>query len=192
MEKKKIESLFIEMKDTSDLMVDLAYSALLYDKKEIAEEVYKLEERIDLLNNKIQRLAVYGIEDDKDADKALALIRLASSIEVIADSAREIADVVLRDIEPHPIFKMSMRESDVIITRVEIESNSMLSNKALGQIRLASETGMWVIAVRRGNEWIFGPEKDTIIMANDVLFAKGPEDGEAVLKKAAIGKIMKF
>lgn len=192
MENKEIESFFIEMKDTSDLMVDLAYSALLYDKKEIAEEVYKLEERIDLLNNKIQHLAIYGIESDKDADKAIALIRLASSIEVIADSAREIADVVLREIEPHPIFKMSLRESDVIITRIVIGENSMLSEKTLGQIRLASETGMWVIAIRRGDEWIFGPEKGNIIYSGDCIFAKGPEDGETVLKKAATGLINKF
>lgn len=192
MEKKKIESLFIEMKDTSDLMVDLAYSALLYDKKEIAEEVYKLEDRIDDLNLTIQRLAVYGIEAEKDTEIALALIRLASSIEVIADSAREIADVVLRDIELHPIFKMSMRESDVIITRIEIEPNTMLANKTLGELRLASETGMWVIAIRRRHEWIFGPEKDTIIKAHDILFAKGPEDGEEVLLNASKGKIKSF
>lgn len=189
---KEIEKLFVEMKDTSDLMVDLAYSALLYDKKEIAEEVYELEEKIDMLNNKIQRLAVYGIEDEKDADKALALIRLSSCIEVIADSAREIADVVLRDIELHPIIKVSMRESDVIITRVKIESNSMLSNKSLGQLRLASETGMWVIAIRRGNKWIYGPDKNTFIIANDILFAKGPEDGGVVLQKASRGEIQKF
>ena len=176
------------MKDTSELMVDLAYSALLYNNKEIAQEVYNLEDIIDGLLNKIQYAAVSKTAK-KSADVALTLIRLATSIEMIADSARGIADVVLRDIEPHPIVKMSIRESDAIISKMEVRKNSSMVNCKLGAIRLASETGMWVIAIRRGNDWLFGPDENSKIKAGDILIVRGPLESEKTLLKLARGKL---
>lgn len=174
----EIEKQFLNLKDTSELMVDLAYSALLYDNEEIAKEVQILEEDVDKLYYKIQRTAFKLSLEDKNADKALAMIRLASSIESIADAAMEIADVVLRDIEPHPIFKMSVMDSDVIITKTPVLKSSFLANKTLGQTRLMTETGMWVFAVKRGKSWIYGPDENTKIKDGDILFARGPREGE--------------
>lgn len=188
---QKVEDLFLEMKDTSELMIDLAYSALLFNDKKIAEEVYHLEDTIDKLYRRIQRHAVTKTSKS-NPDMALALIRLADSIESIGDSAREIADVVLRDIEPHPILKMSIRESDAVITCANIKPQSILANKTLGKIRLASETGMWVIAIRRGKKWIFGPDEHTKLKSDDVLLARGPEEGEKILMKVAKGKLRKL
>jgi uncharacterized protein with PhoU and TrkA domain len=174
----KIEEKFQELKDTSELMIDLAYSALLYDNKEIAKEVMLLEDVVDKLNYNIQRAAFVATLDDKNADKAMAMIRLASSIEAIADAAMEIADVVLRDIEPHPIFQMSVRDSDVIITKAMVSKSSVLAGKTLGEVKVMSDTGMWVIAAKRGIQWIYGPDENTLIKEGDVLFARGPVEGE--------------
>ena len=183
-----IEEQFLELKDTSDLMIDLAYSALLYDNEEIAKEVQILEEVVDKLNYKIQRTAFLVSLEDKNADKALAMIRLASSMEAIADAAMEIADVVLRDIEPHPIFKMSVMDSDVIITKTPVMKSSYLANKTLGVTRLATETGMWVIAVKRGKQWIYGPDENTLIKEGDILFVRGPREGEKEFLSLTKGK----
>jgi uncharacterized protein with PhoU and TrkA domain len=174
----KIEEKFQELKDTSELMIDLAYSALLYDNKEIAKEVMLLEDVVDKLNYNIQRAAFVATLDDKNADKAMAMIRLASSIEAIADAAMEIADVVLRDIEPHPIFQMSVRDSDVIITKAMVSKSSVLAGKTLGEVKVMSDTGMWVIAAKRGIQWIYGPDENTLIKEGDVLFVRGPVEGE--------------
>ena len=50
----KIETMLLELKDTSEFMVDLAYSSLLYNNSEIAEEVIFLEGRMDELGAAIQ------------------------------------------------------------------------------------------------------------------------------------------
>ncbi len=175
---ESMERQFLELKDTSELMVDLAYSALLYDNEDIAKEVMILEEVVDKLNYKIQRTAFNLSLEDKKVDKALAIIRLANSIESIADAAMEIADVVLRDIEPHPIFKMSVMDSDVIITKTSVEKSSYLSEKTLGKSRVMTDTGMWVFAVKRGDNWIYGPDENTLIFGGDILFARGPREGQ--------------
>lgn len=193
MKKKTVEDIVLEIKDKSELMVDLAYSSLIYDNRTIAEEVYDLENLIDELHQNIQHETLQLVDDQKlSVRDALAILRLAELGENIADAAQEIADVVLRDVELHPILKMSIRESDQVFTRVEVEKESILCGKTLGELKLASETGMTVIAMRHGNRWLYGPTKNTRIDPGDILFAKGPEDGEKHLIDLAKGKTNKI
>ncbi len=190
MKKKSAEELVLEIKDKSELMVDLAYSCLLYGNQRIAKEVYDLEDLIDDLYHLVQQKAVSSAaEGELSVEDTLALLRLAHAGEMISDAAQEIADVVLRDVELHPILKESLREADVVFTRVEVQKDSSLVGKTLGGLRLASETGMMVIAMRHKSRWLYGPNKNTMIDAEDILFAKGPEDGEKhLLKLAGLGE----
>ncbi|UCF49534.1 MAG: potassium channel protein [Thermoplasmatales archaeon] len=189
MNKKSVENIVLEIKDKSELMVDLAYSSLLYDNKTIAKEVYDLEDFIDNLYKNLQRQTLENVENKKlSINDALTVLRLAEAGEQIADAAQEIADVELRDVELHPILKLSIRDSDVVFTRVQVSADSILSNKTLGELKLASETGMMVIAMRHGDKWLYGPNKNTRIDTDDILFAKGPEDAEKHLKNLASGK----
>lgn len=190
MKDKTSEDIVLEIKDKSELMVDLAYSSLLYDNKTIAKEVYDLEDLIDSLFQKIQKKSLEDVQKGKlKVDAALTLMRLAQAGEEIADAAQEIADVELRDVELHPILKMSVRESDEVLTRTQVDSQSILCGKTLGKLKLGSETGMMIIAMRHKNRWLYGPNKNTKIDPGDILFAKGPEDGEKHLIDLATGKI---
>jgi uncharacterized protein with PhoU and TrkA domain len=189
LKEKTAEEMVLEIKDKSELMVDLAYSSLLYDNKTIAKEVYDLENLIDSLYQKLQRNSLEEVQKGKlSVDDALTLMKLAHAGEQIADAAQEIADVELRDVELHPILKMSIRESDVVFTKVQTEEQSVLCGKTLGELKLGSETGMLVIAMRHKNKWLYGPDKNTKIDSGDILFAKGPEDGEKHLIELATGK----
>jgi len=185
-EEMNAEELVLEIKDKSELMVDLAYSSLLYDNQRIAKEVYDLEDVVDRLYHLVQEKSVEEARnEDITVPDAVALLRLAVAGEMISDAAQDIADVVLRDVELHPILKESLREADVVFTRVEVKKGSMLATKTLGELKLSSETGMTVIAMRHGVCWLYGPNKNTRIDEGDILFAKGPEDGEKALKELA-------
>lgn len=190
MKEKTLEGIVLEIKDKSELMVDLAYSSLLYDNKTIAKEVYNLEDLIDSLFQKIQKKSLRDVQKGKlKVDAALTLMRLAQAGEEIADAAQEIADVELRDVELHPILKMSVRESDEVLTRTQVDSQSILCGKTLGKLKLGSETGMMIIAMRHKDRWLYGPNKNTKIDPGDILFAKGPEDGEKHLIDLATGEM---
>lgn len=178
-----IEETLREMKDTSELMIDLAYSALLYGNKEIAHHVVELEGRVDEWDEAIQEGAVQGAIEDGDVQKALVFIRMAASIENIADGAREIADVVLRDIEPHPIVVEALKESDTSISTLTVPADSPAEGRTLGGLKVASETGAWVLAIRRGESWIYGPDEHTRLLAGDLLVVRGPSEGEPELRK---------
>jgi uncharacterized protein with PhoU and TrkA domain len=174
------------------LPIHLSY-IVLYDNKIIAEEVYDLENMVDALYNKLQKKSLEDVKTGKHSiEDALTLLRIARAGEQIADAAQEIADVELRDVDLHPILKLSIQDSDVIFTRVEVNQESILNGKTLGQLRLASETGMVVIAMRHGDRWLYGPTKNTKIDPNDILFAKGPEDGAKHLAELAAGETDKL
>ena len=176
---KTVEDIVLEIKDKSELMIDLAYSSILYDNRTIAKEVYDLEDLVDVLYKSLQKKTLEHVKNKKlSVRDALTVLHLAEAAEQIADAAQEIADVELRDVELHPIIKESLRESDVVFTRVEVLPESILCGKKLGEVKLASETGMMIIAMRHGAKWLYGPTKNTKIDPGDVLFAKGPEDGE--------------
>ena len=179
------EDILVEMKDNSEMMIDLAYSALLYNNSEIAEEISELEETMDRMNRVLQRKITERTIQTKDVNRALAYIRLGGSLEMIADAAFDIANVVLRDVEPHPILKMSVHDSDVVVTRLNITSQSILNGKTIGELRIAENTGMWINAVKRGKNWIYGPDSDIMLKAGDVIFASGPLEGEEYLRKAS-------
>jgi uncharacterized protein with PhoU and TrkA domain len=186
-ERKRFEEIvacFVELKDTSELMMDLAYSSLLLNSKELAEEVQRLEEYVDQLHTDFELLALTSDFKKDEASGFLGLIRLGVATEKIADAAAEMAEVVLRDIEPHPVLKLAIREAEETVTQACVTEGSPLINKTLKEARVHEETGMWVLAIKRGEKSL-RPKPDTIIQLGDVLIASGYAEGTDDLKKLA-------
>ena len=184
----ELDLMLLELKDTSELMIDLAYSSLLYNNREIAEEVFQMEEALDEMAAEIQKKAIERAVKDADPDKAFAVIRLAQSVEEISDAARQIADVVMRDNEPHPVIALSLQESESIISSATVLENSDLAGSTLGDTKLANQCGMWVVAIKRGRKYIYGPDKTTRVSVGDLLFVRGPQDGESCFREIATGE----
>ncbi len=61
-------------------------------------------------------------------------------------------------------------------------ADSQLVNKTLRGAHIPEETGMWVLAIRRGNKFV-RPKPNSKIEAGDVLIASGYAEGEEDLKK---------
>ncbi|WP_049796297.1 potassium channel family protein [Methanomassiliicoccus luminyensis] len=184
---ENLQDMFLEIKDTSELMIDLAYSSLLYNNRDIAEEVAQLEARVREMGDELQELSIQGAVQDGDTKRSLLVILLARSVQDISDAALKIANVVRMGQPLHPVVGMSLRESDVIISTAVVEEGSDLAGSTLGAVKLSTNSGMRVIAIRRGRRYIYGPDRHTPIMAGDVLFARGPEDGRRFFKDLAKG-----
>jgi len=180
-----IKNILIEMKNLSEVMVDLAYSAVLFNSKDAANEVLKLENKVNGLNYEIKKQSLVAARSMEDAEKLTALLEIAEAAESIANAAKDLADIVIKEIKPHPVFKMVMEEAEEIIISVSLKKNSKLCNKSLGELVLVNRTGMFIIAIRREENWIYGPDKNTIIKEGDTLIAKGTETGSELLKKLA-------
>jgi uncharacterized protein with PhoU and TrkA domain len=173
--------LIVEMKNMSELAVGLAYSAMLFYNKEIAEEVRYIEDRMDGMRYELQHWVLESAKNIEDVDKLRGLLHLANASEAISDAAYDIADVVLREIEPHPIMALAVRESDEVVTKLQIAPGSEVARKSLGELKLETETGVHIMAVKRGDRWIYSPGAKTVLCAGDVLIARGTVSGEELL-----------
>ncbi|WP_297071633.1 potassium channel family protein [Thermococcus sp.] len=172
-----IRSCLVEMKDLSALMIDLAFSSVMYNSRDIAEEVYLLEERMDDLTLKVKRLALRAAKREKDPESLLSIMDLADINERISDAAYGVADIVLRDIEPHPIILSIMEDTDEELGRVTVRPGSVLAGKTLKQLKLPSKIGTRILAIKRGTRYIYNPGKDDTVEEGDVLIAVGSDLG---------------
>ena len=183
----KITSDLVKLKNTSEMMIDLAYSAVLLNSRYLAEEVQLLEDQMDQLHIDFQRRALSRTKEEVDPQDLLGIIRMGNVTERIADAAAEIAEVVLRGIEPHPILQMVIQDAEETVERVTISHDSTVAGKTIREAAIADETGMWILVIRRGDKWI-KPRPDTVLMAGDVVIASGYSEGEEDFKSLLSGK----
>jgi uncharacterized protein with PhoU and TrkA domain len=181
---EEIVTRFVELKNTSELMIDLAYSSLMLNSKDLAEEVERLEEYVDKLHTDFELLALTSDFKKEEASGFLGLIRLGVATERIADAAAEMAEVVLRGIEPHPVLKLAIREAEETVIQACVTEDSPLINKTLKEARVPEETGMWILAIKRGEKSL-RPKPYTTIQLGDILIASGYAEGVEDLQKLA-------
>ncbi|WP_227132634.1 potassium channel family protein [Halorubellus salinus] len=169
------------MKNVSEVAVDLAYGAVLYDSADLAEEVSELEAEVDALESRFEAWTLRAAARVDDPVSLRGLVHLAGSTEVISDAALEIAEGVLRGLGTHPVVAEAVFESDEVVVRLEVAPDSALAGATLGEREVATETGMRVVAVRHrdedGGEWEPSPGPKTRLHTGDVFVAKGTRAG---------------
>ena len=176
----------IHMKDFSELAVDLAYSSVLFDSEELAEEVRNLEVEVDAMQSRFEAWTLRAAADASDPVVLRGLIQLGNSTERISDSAIEISEGVLRDIDVHPVVQLAVQESDEIITRVVVDPDSDLDDTAVTAGVPDADSMMSVIAIRRpGEGWLLVADADAELRGGDVLISKGTRTAAADFRELA-------
>ncbi|WP_297421815.1 potassium channel family protein [Thermococcus sp.] len=183
-----VKEIFVEMKNTAELMVDLAYSAVLFREKEMAEEVLELEEYLDLLNYNLTVRAVLSARNIRDAERITSILQMGRSIDEISDAAADLAKMVIEE-KLHPLINEVILESEETIGKAVVSPESILVGKTLEELDLPANTGVWVIAIRRGKRWLFDPDEDTRLMSGDILIGRGTRTALEYLKELARGVI---
>jgi uncharacterized protein with PhoU and TrkA domain len=183
-----VRETLIQMKDISELMIDLAYSAALFHNKELAEEVMELETKVDDLVYLLYMNLMLAARDRDDAEKLSGVAKVGSLTNAISDAAADIASLVLHDIEVHPAVREAFQRAEEHLIRVRVDEDSFLAGKTIDDLDLASEVGVDIIAIRRGLIWHINPDKE-IVLPEDILVARGTSDGLESLAKAAKGEV---
>jgi uncharacterized protein with PhoU and TrkA domain len=183
-----VRETLILMKDISELMIDLAYSAALFNNRELAEEVTELEEKMDSLVYVLNMNLMLAARDKADAESLAGVAKVGSLTNSISDAAADIAGIVLNDIGIHPIVRKVFQRAEEHLARVRVSETSILAGKTVNDLDLAAKVGANIIAVRRGKHWMINPEKE-IVLPEDVLVARGTAMGLESLVKAARGEV---
>ena len=177
------------MKNMSELAVDLAYGAVLFDDDGLAEEVVELEAEVDALKSRFEAWTLRAAADIPDPVSLRGLVHIATATEVISDAAVEISEGVLRGLDTHIVVQEAVEASDEVVVRVPVAAESTLADTTLGQQRVKTQTGMRVVAVRRSDDgaeaWVVEPGPDTAVRSGDVVLAKGTRGGAEKLRALA-------
>ena len=76
---RNLKTLLAEAKDASELMVDLAYTALYFDDEGIAESVLGLEEEMSDLVHEMRSLAMLAVRHPREVDGMSSVLQVVSS-----------------------------------------------------------------------------------------------------------------
>jgi uncharacterized protein with PhoU and TrkA domain len=185
-----VRDLLAEMKNLSELMIDLAYSAALFNDKELAEDVLALESRIDTLAYLLDiEVMVAARGDPRDAEALIGVSTVAAATNKISDAAADIAAIVTRNIGVHPIVSAIFEKVEERLTKATVKEGASIAGKLIGNLDLAARMGVDVIAIRRNKDWIINPEEDEQVLAGDILITRGAPQGTKQFKDLAEGKI---
>lgn len=171
------KDVLVEMKDTAELLIDLSYSAVLHGNEALAQEVIRLEHRMDVLEMRARMSLLMAARNPEDAEQLAPVLGIITATDSISDAAGDIAQTVFDEVGLPEAIRAALPEAVETLVRGTVAPASSYAGRTLNDLDLESETGVRVIALRRGDDWLLNPGPDTTIEANDVAFLRGPDVG---------------
>jgi len=187
-----VRELLLEMKNLSELMIDLAYSAALFNDKDLAEDVLELESRVDTLAYLLDMEIMIAARDPKDAEALIGVSTVAAATDKISDAAADIAAIVTHDIGVHPIVGAIFEKVEERLMQATVKEGSAIAGKRICELDLAARMGVDIIAIRRNKDWIINPDETERVFRGDVLITRGAPIGIEEFREVAEGRIAKL
>src|SRR5207247_1545371 len=184
-EPRNVKELLVEAKDASELLVDMAYAAVFFNDEDLADEVENLEARMDGYLRRLRTLAILAARSPEDAEAIESVLWIANAIDKIGDAASDIARVVTAKLGIPDGLRSDLRHADEVCGRVKVREGSQAVRATLRDLSLPTETGIWVLAIRRGDDWEFDPGPESVVTEGDVLLYQGPEEGVNLIRAVA-------
>jgi len=174
--------ILVEMKNSAEAAVGLAYSSLLFNDAALAAEVTTLETRSDTLEDELESWVLRAAPEARHPDELRGILRIGYASESIFDAARDMTWLVEQGEELHPVVAMALEESEEVATETVVERGSRADGHSLKELQVQTETGMHVLAVQRGRRWIYRPRPRFELEAGDRVISIGPEAGAEELE----------
>jgi len=184
---RSVKELLVEMKDSSELIVDLAYSTVIFDSDEFLERVLELEERLDQLLYQTRIQIMMATRTREDSEELIGILQVASAAEQIGNAAEEIARLVEEEVEYRPFLPFVMREADETIGSSRIAGGSEFEGMTPRAIGLESAWGVRIIAFKRNRRWRYEVRDDQTLRAGDLLVFRGTGEGIDFFRRVAEG-----
>ena len=171
----------VEMKNLSEVAVGLAYSALVFRDLGLAAEVRHLEDRLDEMKDRLELWVLRAATDKVDPSALRGLLHLSQAAEDIGDQAQQMVWLIEKHEDVHPIIGIALGDSDDIVIQLPVAAGSDADGSTLRELRLSTEPGFTVLAIRRGGQYRYRPRGQVALEADDQIIASGPDEGREML-----------
>jgi uncharacterized protein with PhoU and TrkA domain len=170
-------------------MIDLAYSSVLFNDRELAEEVMNLYESVERFQSLLQMNVAVAVRNAEEAEEMLGIMKLGVFTETISETAADIAHIVFLGLATDPSVTDALSNVRERIVKTIITRESILIGKKLSMLKFEANIGVNVMAVRREGELIANPKQKFILRNGDTLIARGSDVGIFELDKLASGEL---
>ena len=176
----------VEIKDLSELMIDLSYSSALFDSRGLAREVLELGQRVDYLIHLLRIRTMVAARNEEDAESLVGVVEVGIAAQKISEAAVDVAGSVIRGRSFSPLVGHAFSRIAEQLSRLEVQANSELVSKTVSELDLEKRIGVNIIALRRRREWSVDLEHMDI-RQGDVMIVRGTQEGLVALKDVTEG-----
>ena len=175
----------VKMKHLTEMMVSLAYSDLFYDEIHLQKELEEIHLEIKELEKENLK-HIFRIREREDM--RISIIELMEYIKDITHACSNIAALNSKGrILPFP--DTMLNESDDRSIIVSVSKKSTLCSKKVGDMKIRTLMKVNINGIKRNKRWIFNINKDTIIRADDIIWAVCGGEGKKIFTKIADGTL---
>lgn len=178
-----IKENLLKMKNLSELMTDLAYSAVFLRDKTITAEVEALYKQLRVLEEGTLKM-LFRIRTPEE--ERIWMIDMMDSISEIGHCALRLAD--LTKVAAYPtIIRDVLKATDKRVLTESVARRSQLANRTIGESDVETKTKVRILAVMRKGRWNFKITRDLLLKPGDMIVAIGTAHAEKELHKLASG-----
>lgn len=163
-----------EIKNLSELMVNLSYCSIFLGDKDLLKEIHYIENRIDELKSILIMQSALATRDRWDAERLVSILDYLIGVDKLSDAAGDIALLaemgLFIDIGLEDLF---LSTSTTLVYSLKIDRDSVLANKRIEDIYNSIGEVFDVIAIRRDRDYYLSPNKEMVIKPGDILFITG-------------------
>lgn len=175
-----------EAKDSSEIMVDLAYAAVYFNDPGMATEVVELEERMNDLVQDMRAVSIIAVRRPAEAEGMASVLQIISAIESIANTAVDVTRIVTHRLGIPRELISDLSNAEEVSHRVWVREGSHMAHRPLKDLEITVQCGMRVVAIRRERAWMIEEvDGDLVLLPGDVLFLRGAPAGIARLHELA-------
>lgn len=116
------------------------------------------------------------------------LLELAEASAIISRAAGNMVDLLEMGPSRSPFISFILKDAEEKIRLLTLCDSSDMGGHTIEDLSVEAETGMRIIAIKRGIRWMYDPEETTKLKGGDVLIVRGTEDGFERLRRFASGE----
>ena len=174
----ELSSSILHLKSAARLTLDLAFHALISNDKDLAKEVFKLEDEIDDLYIDVLK-KTYGAANPPLAEEYVSLSIFATSMESLGDAAAMIARLIVEGENSDFIALVSGKSEEVFL---KLEIGAKVEGRHLASIPL-QDLGLIPVAIRRSGLLILPIPLNVELKRGDELIVKYYRPSERGMKE---------
>ena len=142
---RNLREMLAEAKDSSELMIDLAYAALYFGDPDMAEEVGGLEETLSELIQDMRGICILAVRNPREAEGMSSVLQVISAMERMANDAVDIARIVTHKVGIPAELVADLSQAEEVSHRVLVSDGSHLAHRPLSVHELPSRPacGSW-------------------------------------------------